>query len=79
MLSWDWDRYAEQVRKARSDLDEGAVKPYVEINTVLEKGVFCAARQLYGITFKERHDIPVYNPDMRVFEVFDHDGKHLAL
>jgi peptidyl-dipeptidase Dcp len=76
---WDWDHYAEQVRKAKFDLDENEVKPYFEINTVLEKGVFYAANQLYGITFKERHDIPTYNPDMRVFEVFDKDGKHLAL
>jgi peptidyl-dipeptidase Dcp len=76
---WDWDRYAEHVRKARFDLDESTVKPYFELDSVLEKGVFYAAGQLYGITFKERHDIPVYNPDMRVFEVFDHDGKHLAL
>jgi peptidyl-dipeptidase Dcp len=76
---WDWDRYAERVRKARFDLDEKEVKPYFEINTVLEKGVFFAAHQLYGISFKERHDIPVYNPDVRVFEVFDRDGKHLAL
>jgi peptidyl-dipeptidase Dcp len=76
---WDWDRYAEQVRKARFDLDESAVKPYFEINTVLEKGVFYAANQLYGISFRERRDIPVYNQDMRVFEVFDRDGKHLAL
>ncbi len=76
---WDWDRYAERVRKARFDLDETEVKPYFEINTVLQKGVFYAANQLYGITFKERHDIPVYNPDVRVFEVFDKDGKHLAL
>ena len=76
---WDWDRYAEQVRRARFDLDPATVKPYFEINTVLEKGVFFAANQLYGISFKERHDIPLYNPDMRVFEVFDRDGKHLAL
>ena len=76
---WDWDRYAERVRKARFDLDQDEVKPYFEINTVLEKGVFYAANQLYGLTFKARHDIPVYNPDVRVYEVFDRDGKHLAL
>ena len=76
---WDWDHYAEQVRKAKFDLDPAEVKPYFELNTVLQKGVFFAANQLYGITFKERHDIPVYNPDVRVFEVFDRDGKHLAL
>jgi peptidyl-dipeptidase Dcp len=76
---WDWDHYAEQVRKAKFDLDENAVKPYFELDAVLQKGVFFAANQLYGLTFKERHDIPVYNPDVRVFEVFDHDGKHLAI
>jgi peptidyl-dipeptidase Dcp len=76
---WDWDRYAERVRKAKFDLDENEVKPYFELNTVLEKGVFYAANQLYGVSFKERHDIPVYNPDVRVFEVFDRDGKHLGL
>ena len=76
---WDWNFYAEQVRKARYDLDDAQVKPYFELNNVLENGVFYAANQLYGITFKERHDIPVYQSDVRVFEVFDADGKHLAL
>jgi peptidyl-dipeptidase Dcp len=60
-------------------LDDDQVKPYFELNNVLENGVFYAANQLYGLTFKERHDIPVYEPDVRVFEVFDADGKHLAL
>ncbi|HVC16590.1 MAG TPA: M3 family metallopeptidase, partial [Rhodanobacter sp.] len=76
---WDWDYYAEQVRKARYDLDENQIKPYFELNNVLENGVFYAANQLYGLTFKERKDIPVYQPDVRVFEVFDKDGKSLAL
>jgi peptidyl-dipeptidase Dcp len=76
---WDWDFYAEQVRKAKYDLDESQVRPYFEINNVLENGVFYAATQLYGITFKERHDIPVWNPDVRVFDVIDVDGKPLAL
>jgi len=76
---WDWDFYAEQVRKARYDLDEDRIKPYFELNRVLEDGVFYAANQLYGITFKERHDLPVYHPDVRVFDVFDADGKQLAL
>jgi peptidyl-dipeptidase Dcp len=76
---WDWEFYAEQVRKARYDLDNEQVKPYFELNNVLENGVFYAATQLYGITFKERHDIPVYQPDVRVFEVFDSNGQHLAL
>jgi len=76
---WDWQYYAEQVRKARYDLDESQIKPYFELDNVLKNGVFYAANQLYGLTFKERHDIPVYNPDVRVFEVFDKDGKSLAL
>jgi peptidyl-dipeptidase Dcp len=76
---WDWDFYHEQVRKAKYDLNEDEIKPYYELNNVLEKGVFYAATKLYGITFKERHDIPVYQPDVRVFEVFDADGKPLAL
>ena len=76
---WDWNFYAEQVRKAKYDLDEAQIKPYFELNNVLENGVFYAATQLYGITFKERKDIPVYNPDVRVFEVFDADGQPLAL
>jgi len=76
---WDWDFYAEQVRKARYELDDAQVKPYFELNNVLENGVFYAANQLYGITFTERHDLPVYQPDVRVFEVFDVNGKHLAI
>ncbi|MGA3092550.1 MAG: peptidyl-dipeptidase Dcp [Terriglobales bacterium] len=77
--AFDWNFYAEQVRKTRYDIDDAEVKPYFEIDNVLQNGVFYAANQLYGITFKERHDIPVYQPDVRVFEVFDVDGKHLAL
>jgi peptidyl-dipeptidase Dcp len=77
--AYDWEFYADQVRKARYDLDDAQVKPYFEIDNVLENGVFYAATQLYGITFKERHDLPVYEPHVRVFEVFDADGKHLAL
>ena len=75
----DWDFYAEQVRKAKYDLDESEIKPYFEMNNVLENGVFYAATQMYGITFKERKDIPTYHADMRVFEVFNADGSPLAL
>jgi peptidyl-dipeptidase Dcp len=75
----DWDFYAEQVRKAKYDLDESEIKPYFELNNVLENGVFYAATQMYGITFKERKDIPTYHADMRVFEVFNEDGTPLAL
>ncbi|MGB7150500.1 MAG: M3 family metallopeptidase, partial [Terriglobales bacterium] len=77
--AYDWNFYSEQVRKARYDIDDAEVKPYFELDSVLQNGVFYAATQLYGITFKERHDIPVYQPDVRVFEVFDTNGKHLAL
>jgi peptidyl-dipeptidase Dcp len=76
---WDWDFYAEQVRKAKYDLNDAEIKPYFELTSVLENGVFYAATQLYGITFKERKDIPVYEPTVRVFEVSDVDGKPLAL
>ena len=76
---WDWEFYSEQVRKAKYDLDEAQVKPYFEVWNVLQNGVFYAANQLYGITFKERKDIPVYQADVRVFEVFDANGKPLAL
>jgi peptidyl-dipeptidase Dcp len=76
---WDWRYYAEQVRKAEYDLDESEVRPYFELDRVLRDGVFYSANQLYGLTFKERKDIPVYQPDVRVFEVFDADGSSLAL
>ena len=76
---WDWDIYAEQVRKAKYDLDEEQVKPYFELDNVLQNGVFFAANQLYGLTFKERKDFPVYAAGMRVFEVFNADGSSLAL
>ena len=76
---WDWEHYAEHVRMARYDLDEEQIKQYLELNNVLQNGVFYAATQLYGITFRERHDIPVYQPDVRVFEVSDPDGSPLTL
>ncbi|HST77548.1 MAG TPA: M3 family metallopeptidase, partial [Verrucomicrobiae bacterium] len=76
---WDWDFYSEQVRKAKYDLNEDDVKPYFELNNVLENGVFYAAHQLYGLSFKERKDLPVYAAGIRVFEVFNADGSPLAL
>ncbi|MCQ9637084.1 M3 family metallopeptidase [Chryseobacterium sp. WG23] len=76
---WDWTFYAEQVRKAKFDLDESEIKPYFEITTVLEKGVFFAAEKFYGLTFKKRTDLPVYHPDVVTYEVFDHDGKSIAI
>jgi len=76
---WDWQHYAEHVRKSKYNLDDNEVRPYFEINNVLTNGLFYAATQLYGITFKERQDIPVYNSDVRVFQVFEKDGSPLAL
>jgi len=75
----DWNLYAEQVRKAKYSVDVDEVKQYFEIDRVLKDGVFFAANKMYGLTFKERHDIPTYHPDMRVFEVFEESGKPLAL
>jgi peptidyl-dipeptidase Dcp len=79
LAPWDWQYYSEQVRKAQYALDENQLKPYFLLDNVLKNGVFYAANQLYGLTFKERKDIPVYQPDVRVFEVFDKDGKSMAL
>ncbi len=77
--AWDWTYYAERVRQAKYALDESQVKPYFELNTVLTEGVFWAASQLFGISFAERSDIPVYHPDVRVWEIFDNNGEGLAL
>lgn len=76
---YDWNYYADQVRKAKYDLDESEIKPYFELNKVLQDGVFYAANQLYGLTFKERKDLPVYQSDVRVFDVIDRDGSKLGL
>ncbi|MFI5143495.1 MAG: M3 family metallopeptidase, partial [Thermoanaerobaculales bacterium] len=76
---WDWEYYADQVRKAKYDLDEAELRPYFELNRVLQDGVFYTAHELYGLTFKERHDLPVYDPGVRVFDVLDKDGSPLAL
>jgi peptidyl-dipeptidase Dcp len=75
----DWNYYAEQIRKQRYDLNQDELKPYFEIHKVLNDGVFFAANQLYGVTFKERHDLPTWDPDMMAYEVFDADGKSMAL
>ncbi|MDQ2893617.1 MAG: M3 family metallopeptidase [Pseudomonadota bacterium] len=76
---WDWNRYSEQLRKAKYDLNQDELKPYFEINKVLTDGVFYAANQLYGLTFKRRTDLPVYQPDVMTYEVFDADGSQLGL
>ncbi|MDM2731726.1 dipeptidyl carboxypeptidase II [Citrobacter youngae] len=77
--AWDWAFYAEQVRREKYALDEALLKPYFALDTVLNEGVFWTANQLFGIKFIERFDIPVYHPDVRVWEIFDHDGVGLAL
>ncbi|HEY6909760.1 MAG TPA: M3 family metallopeptidase [Myxococcales bacterium] len=79
LAPWDWAFYAEQLRKARYDFDDAQVKPYFEMNRVLQDGVFYAANQLYGISFRERHDLPVYQEDVRVFDVLDKDGSQIGL
>ncbi|MGF7151806.1 peptidyl-dipeptidase Dcp [Sphingomonas zeicaulis] len=76
---WDWSLYAEKVRKAKYDLDEEETKPYLNIWNVLENGVFFAATEMYGITFKRRTDMPAYHPDIRVYEVFEENGAPLGL
>ena len=79
LAAWDWDFYAEKLRRQRYDFDASQLRPYFEFDNVLQKGVFYAAEKVYGITFKERHDLPVYQQDVRVFEVFEADGSTLAL
>ncbi|HEX3895887.1 MAG TPA: M3 family metallopeptidase [Rudaea sp.] len=79
LAPWDWQFYSEQVKKNEFKIDENEVKQYFVLDRVLQDGVFFAANKLYGLTFKERHDLPVYQPDVRVFEVFDKDGTSMAL
>jgi len=76
---WDWSFYADQVRKSRYGLDEASLAPYFELDHVLKDGVFYAAQQLYGLTFRERHDLPVYQSDVRIFEVSDAESRPVAL
>ena len=79
LAPWDWSFYTEKVRKDKFNFDESQLKPYFELNNVLENGVFYAANQLYGLTFKKRTDLPLYNPDITTYDVFDADGKQLAI
>ncbi len=79
LAPWDWAYYSEKVRKAEYDLDEDAVRPYFELDRVLKDGVFYSANRLFGISAKERTDLPVYHPDVRVFEIFAPDGSTLGL
>ena len=75
----DWAFYTGKVRAARYNFDEKQLKPYFELDSVWNKGIFFAAEKLYGLTFKERKDLPVYNPDVRVYDVFDADGKQISI
>ena len=77
--SWDWDFYTEAVRLEKYNLDTSAMRPYFELERVLQDGVFFAANKLFGISFKERKDIVTYHPEARAFEVFNEDGSKLAL
>lgn len=79
LAAWDWAFYTEQLRKAKYSFDDSQLRPYFELKNVLENGVFFAATKLYGITFKERSDLPVYHPSVKVYEIFDADGKSMAL
>ena len=79
LAAWDWAYYAEKVRAARYEFDAAELRPYFEMDTVLQDGVFFAATQLFGLTFEERPALPVYHPDVRVWEVFNADGSPLGL
>ena len=79
LSSWDWDYYTEKVRAERYSFDASQLKPYFEMDNVLQNGVFFAANQLFGLSFTERFDLPTYQEDVRVFEVFEEDGSTLAL
>jgi peptidyl-dipeptidase Dcp len=79
LAAWDWSFYSEKVRAEKYAYDEAQLKPYLELTSVLENGVFFAANQLYGLSFKRRTDLPVYHPDVRVYDVFDADGRQLGI
>lgn len=79
LAPWDWEYFAEKVRKAQFDVDQAAVRPYFELNSVLKNGVFFTMNKLYGISFRERTDLPIYHPDVRVFDVIDRDGTQIGL
>lgn len=79
LAPWDWEYYAEKLRAARHALDDAAIKPYFELERVLVDGVFFAMERQYGIRFRERRDLPVYHPDVRVYEVLEADGSPLGL
>src|SRR5215207_6730874 len=78
LAPWDWRYYAEKLRQRRADFDDAAIKPYLVLDHMIDAAFDCA-RRLFGVTFTERKDIPVWHPDVRVWEVKDADGKHKAL
>jgi peptidyl-dipeptidase Dcp len=79
LAAQDWSFYSDKVRAERFNFDQNQLRPYFELNNVITNGVFYAANKVYGLTFKERKDLPVYDPDVRVWDVFDADGKQLAI
>lgn len=79
LAAWDWEYYAEKVRKARYDIDENEIKPYFELENVLNNGIFFTMNRLYGVTFRERFDLPVYHESVRVWDVIDHTGEQIAI
>jgi len=79
LQAWDWDFYSEKVKAERYSFDESELKPYFEMENVLVNGVFFAAEKVFGLTFNQRKDLPIYHPDVKVWEVFDADGKTLSL
>lgn len=79
VMPWDWAYYAEKVRKEKYDIDQSQVRPYFELNRVLEDGVFYTMNRLYGVTFEERFDLPLYHEDVRTFDVMDEDGEQIGL
>lgn len=79
LASWDWAYYTEKLREQRYDFSESDVRPYLEIDNILEDGIFYSAEQLFGIRFEERDDLPVWHDDVRVWEVFEEDGSPLGL
>jgi len=76
---WDWNVYAEKIKAEKYAFDESVVKPYFQLEKVLEDGVFFAANKLYGLSFKRRTDLPVYHPDVWTYTVFDRDGSELGI
>ncbi|MCC5865988.1 MAG: M3 family metallopeptidase [Wenzhouxiangella sp.] len=79
LASWDWSYYAEKLRERRYDFDDSEVRAYFELESVLVNGVFYSAERLFGVTFVEREDLPVYHPDVRVWEAFEEDGTPIGL